>query len=171
MMRGRMQGVEGVRWRWGDVRDLRKRRGDEGNEVGGDGDVRANGDGDGEVDVAFDKGTMDAMIWGSPWSPPEEVLENTGRYVREVSCFLPMLNRTLGAMEVEGVADIDFWWQVHRVLKDDGVFLYVTYRQPHFIRPLLLGRGVEWEVEMEVLGEGESSFEYFGWVLRKKKKN
>lgn len=87
MMRGRMSssGVEGVRWRWGDVRDLKKRKGDEGEE----GDVRGDGSGDGEVDVAFDKGTMDAMIWGSPWSPPEEVLENTGRYVREVSCVLP----------------------------------------------------------------------------------
>ena len=36
------------------------------------------------VDVAFDKGTLDAMIHGSPWDPPDEVLENTGRYIREV---------------------------------------------------------------------------------------
>jgi hypothetical protein len=36
------------------------------------------------VDVAFDKGTLDAMIYGSPWDPPDEVLDNTGRYVREV---------------------------------------------------------------------------------------
>ena len=36
------------------------------------------------VDVAFDKGTLDAMIYGSPWDPPDEVRENTGRYVREV---------------------------------------------------------------------------------------
>jgi hypothetical protein len=37
------------------------------------------------VDVAFDKGTLDAMIYGSPWSPPEEVLENSGKYMKEVS--------------------------------------------------------------------------------------
>jgi hypothetical protein len=37
------------------------------------------------VDVAFDKGTLDAMIYGSPWSPPEEVMENSGRYLSEVS--------------------------------------------------------------------------------------
>lgn len=37
------------------------------------------------VDVAFDKGTLDAMIHGSPWSPPEEVLENSGRYMKEVN--------------------------------------------------------------------------------------
>lgn len=36
------------------------------------------------VDVAFDKGTLDAMIYGSPWDPPDEVLDNTGRYIREV---------------------------------------------------------------------------------------
>lgn len=36
------------------------------------------------VDVAFDKGTLDAMIYGSPWSPPDDVLENTGRYINEV---------------------------------------------------------------------------------------
>lgn len=38
----------------------------------------------GSVDVAFDKGTLDAMIHGSPWDPPDEVLDNTGRYIREV---------------------------------------------------------------------------------------
>jgi hypothetical protein len=37
------------------------------------------------VDVAFDKGTLDAMIYGSPWSPPEEVMDNSGRYISEVS--------------------------------------------------------------------------------------
>lgn len=37
------------------------------------------------VDVAFDKGTLDAMIHGSPWSPPEEVMENSGKYMNEVS--------------------------------------------------------------------------------------
>lgn len=37
------------------------------------------------VDVAFDKGTLDAMIHGSPWSPPDDVLDNTGRYLNEVS--------------------------------------------------------------------------------------
>lgn len=90
MMKGR--GVEGVRWRWGDVRDLKKRReGEEGDVVEEGGVLEEDGSGDGEVDVAFDKGTMDAMIWGSPWSPPEEVLENTGRYVREVS-LIPVSN-------------------------------------------------------------------------------
>lgn len=37
------------------------------------------------INVAFDKGTLDAMIHGSPWNPPQEVKENTGSYLREVS--------------------------------------------------------------------------------------
>lgn len=37
------------------------------------------------IDVAFDKGTLDAMIHGSPWDPPDEVKDNTGRYMKEVS--------------------------------------------------------------------------------------
>lgn len=57
--------------------------------------------------------------------------------------------------------------QVFRILKDDGVFLYVTYRQPHFIRPLLNCEGTSWDIDMEVLGSGESSFAYHGFILRK----
>ncbi|CAI6336952.1 unnamed protein product [Periconia digitata] len=90
------------------------------------------------IDVAFDKGTLDAMIHGSPWSPPDEVLENTGRYMKEVV----------------------------RVLKKDGIFLYITYRQPHFVKPIL-NRDDEWDMHMEILGGGDS-FEYYGYVLRRK---
>ncbi|KAK0629096.1 S-adenosyl-L-methionine-dependent methyltransferase [Bombardia bombarda] len=91
------------------------------------------------VDVAFDKGTLDAMIHGSPWSPPGDVKDNTSTYLREV----------------------------HRVLKDDGVFLYVTFRQPHFIKPLLNPEGL-WDLDMQVLGE-EGSFDYYGFVVTKKR--
>jgi EEF1A lysine methyltransferase 4 len=90
------------------------------------------------VDVAFDKGTLDAMIHGSPWSPPEDTIRNTGEYLREVS----------------------------RVLKPGGVFLYVTYRQQHFIRPLLECEGTNWDVEMETLGASGGSFGYCGVVCR-----
>lgn len=36
------------------------------------------------VDVAIDKGTLDAMIHGSLWDPPEDVRCNVGEYVDEV---------------------------------------------------------------------------------------
>ncbi|WYZ45747.1 hypothetical protein EsH8_VIII_001063 [Colletotrichum jinshuiense] len=122
LMAARHAEVGGIEWKWADVRDMP------------DAAPTAS------IDVAFDKGTMDAMIHGSPWSPPADVRDNTGRYLREV----------------------------HRALKDDGVFLYITYRQPHFMRPLLNGEGL-WDLEMDVLSGGESSFDYYGFVLRKKK--
>ncbi|KAK8233206.1 S-adenosyl-L-methionine-dependent methyltransferase [Phyllosticta capitalensis] len=103
-----------VEWKCGDVRNM---------------DIPSS-----SVDVAFDKGTLDAMIHGSPWNPPEDVKENASKYMDEV----------------------------RRVLKDDGVFLYITYRQPHFVKPLL----GEWKLEMEVLGGGDS-FDYYGFILGK----
>jgi len=94
---------------------------------------------DRSVDIAFDKGTMDAMVHGSPWSPPDDVRENTGKYLREI----------------------------HRVLKDDGIFLHVSFRQPHFMR-LLLDRDGLFKLDVEVLSS-KDSFDYYGWVIRKAK--
>jgi hypothetical protein len=64
-MRARHAQEKGIEWRWADVRDMK--------EIPSD-----------SVDVAFDKGTLDAMIHGSPWSPPDQVLSDTSRYMREV---------------------------------------------------------------------------------------
>jgi hypothetical protein len=64
-MEGRHADKPQVEWQVGDVRDMSA--------------IASK-----SVDVAFDKGTLDAMIHGSPWSPPEEVLENSGRYMSEV---------------------------------------------------------------------------------------
>jgi hypothetical protein len=65
-MKSRHPNEPQVEWRVGDVRDMKS--------------IDSN-----SVDVAFDKGTLDAMIYGSPWSPPDEVMENSGRYLSEVS--------------------------------------------------------------------------------------
>ena len=93
---------------------------------------------DSSIDVAIDKGTLDAMIHGSLWDPPEDVRSNVGKYCDEVE----------------------------RVLKKNGgKWLYITFRQPHFMRPLLVREGV-WTAECRVLGgQGEGMFEYFGWVM------
>ena len=66
LMRSRHEGEKGVTFQIGDVRYMK--------------DI-----GTGSIAVAFDKGTLDAMIFGSPWSPPEETLENSGKYMKEVS--------------------------------------------------------------------------------------
>ncbi|KAK4457715.1 hypothetical protein QBC42DRAFT_256081, partial [Cladorrhinum samala] len=109
---------QGIKWSLMDVRDMK-------------------GIQDRSVDVAFDKGTLDAMIHGSPWSPPQKVKDDTGAYLREV----------------------------HRVLKDNGRFLYVTFRQPHFMKILLNPEGL-WELEMQILGDS-GSFDYYGYLIRK----
>lgn len=67
-MKSRYADKPQVEWTCGDVRDM-------------------NGIATGSIDVAFDKGTLDAMIHGSPWSPPDDVLDNSGRYLKEVSFF------------------------------------------------------------------------------------
>ncbi|KAJ2906278.1 hypothetical protein MKZ38_002357 [Zalerion maritima] len=118
-MTERYKSRPGIKWEQMDVRDMA-------------------GIADKSIGVAFDKGTLDAMIHSSPWSPPRDVKENTGRYLREV----------------------------YRVLEDSGVFLYITFRQPHFIRPLLNPDGI-WNLDLEVLGGKEGSFDYYGWVIRK----
>ncbi|CEF86947.1 hypothetical protein FGSG_11344 [Fusarium graminearum PH-1] len=120
LMTERHKDIPGIEWQRVDVRDMPT--------------VTT-----GSIDVAFDKGTLDAMIYGSPWSPPDEVKENTSKYLKEV----------------------------YRALKDDGVFLYITFRQPHFMK-LLLNPDNIWDMEMEVLGDG-GTFDYYGYVIRKSK--
>ncbi|KAI1293216.1 S-adenosyl-L-methionine-dependent methyltransferase [Xylaria venustula] len=88
------------------------------------------------IDVAFDKGTLDAMIHGSPWTPPPDVVDNTSRYMRELT----------------------------RVLKPTGRFIYITYRQPHFMKPLLNAEGTNWDIAFEVLDANDSSFGYHGFI-------
>lgn len=119
-MRERWKARKGIKWEQMDVRDMK-------------------GIADNSIDVAFDKGTFDAMIYGSPWSPPDDVIENTGRYLEEV----------------------------HRILADGGVFLWVTFRQRHFMEPLL--KRVElFDLQLEVLGGKGGAFDYYGWIIRKK---
>ena len=64
-MSKRCTDTEGISWEQADVRQM--------NQLPSE-----------SVDVAFDKGTLDVMIHGSPWDPPCEVLTNVGQYIREV---------------------------------------------------------------------------------------
>ena len=54
------------------------------------------------------------------------------------------------------------------MLKPGGMWLYITYRQPHFMKPLLT-RDDLWTLDVEVLdAAGPGSFGYFGFVLKTK---
>lgn len=66
------------------------------------------------IDVAFDKGTLDAMIHGSPFNPPEDVVKNTSQYVQEVSYNLllsPMATRkaSSSALFLIDLAALKLW--------------------------------------------------------------
>lgn len=65
-MAARFSAKEGIDWQVADVRDMKDFEND-------------------SFDAAIDKGTLDAMIHGSIWNPPEDVRRDTGSYVDEVS--------------------------------------------------------------------------------------
>ncbi|KAH8674001.1 hypothetical protein BX600DRAFT_433598 [Xylariales sp. PMI_506] len=65
LMSKRHEGEPGIEWKQMDLRQM-------------------DGIESKSIDVAFDKSTLDAMIYGSPWSPPEQVRDNTSRYIREI---------------------------------------------------------------------------------------
>ncbi|KAG1831356.1 S-adenosyl-L-methionine-dependent methyltransferase [Suillus variegatus] len=90
-------------------------------------------------DVAIDKGTMDAMMTSSTdvWDPPEQVIKDC---TAEVS-------------------------QVIRVLKRNGIFIYITFGQPHFRRRYLTGPHITRNTSLEINQLGES-FHYYMYTLR-----
>lgn len=57
--------------------------------------------------------------------------------------------------------------KVFRVLRDDGMFLYITYREPFFMRKFLNCEGTDWLLEVNLLSE-PGSIAYYGLVLTKR---
>lgn len=57
-------------------------------------------------------------------------------------------------------------YQVARNLSPGGQWLYITYRQPHFMKPMLAREGI-WSLEIEKLEDGPGTFEYFGFIMTK----
>ncbi|KAM0747785.1 S-adenosyl-L-methionine-dependent methyltransferase [Meredithblackwellia eburnea MCA 4105] len=103
------------------------------------GDVRSIPFSDGSFDVAIDKGTMDALMTGvkDVWNPSQEVVEACKEEVDEVT----------------------------RVLAPGGVFIYLTFGQPHFRKQHLLRPG--WDLEVVEIGE---SFFYYLYIMRRDSK-
>jgi len=87
-------------------------------------------------DVAIDKASMDSMCTEphDPWNPPQHMLDDCNAEVDEVT----------------------------RVLKPDGIFIYLTFAQPHFRRKVLYRSG--YSLEVQEIGEG---FSYFLYTLRR----
>ncbi|KAK6159431.1 hypothetical protein DH2020_006745 [Rehmannia glutinosa] len=53
---------------------------------------------------------------------------------------------------------------VHRVLKPHGMFISITFGQPHFRRPFFNAPTFTWSVEWRTFGDG---FHYFFYILKK----
>jgi SAM-dependent methyltransferase len=88
-------------------------------------------------DVAIDKGTLDALLTDpyDQWDPEPQVRDKILRYTT----------------------------QVYNSLKDGGLFLHITFAQPHF-RKLFLH---QFDVTVRVITDNDSSFEYFCYECRK----
>ena len=75
---------------------------------------------------------------GSVWNPPDDVRENIDRYLREVV----------------------------RILVPGGTFLYISPRQPHFMKSLLARE--DWDLSVETLPNRERGvLEYFAYIMKK----
>ncbi|KAK0467185.1 S-adenosyl-L-methionine-dependent methyltransferase [Desarmillaria tabescens] len=99
-------------------------------------DVRELEFGDDHFDVAIDKGTMDAMMTakGDVWDPPEQVVSDCTKEVDEV---------------------------IRVLRKSTGLFLYLTFGQPHFRRRFLTRP--ETSLQIKELGE---AFHYYLYIVR-----
>ncbi|RDB23661.1 Methyltransferase-like protein 13 [Hypsizygus marmoreus] len=91
---------------------------------------------DDSFDVAIDKGTMDAMMTakGDVWDPPEQVVKDCTREVEET---------------------------IRVLRKGTGLFLYLTFGQPHFRKRYLIQP--ETKLEIRELGE---AFHYYLYITR-----
>ncbi|XP_020591052.1 endothelin-converting enzyme 2 [Phalaenopsis equestris] len=89
-------------------------------------------------DIVIEKGTMDVLYVdsGDPWNPRSDT----------VSKVMQMLTG------------------VHKVLKPDGIFISISFGQPHFRRQLFEAPCFTWSVEWKTFGEG---FHYFVYTLKK----
>lgn len=89
-------------------------------------------------DVVVEKGTMDVLFVdsGDPWNPRPATV-----------------NKVMTMLQ-----------GIHRVLKSDGIFISITFGQPHFRRPLFEATEFTWSVEWSTFGDG---FHYFVYILRK----
>ncbi|THU86245.1 S-adenosyl-L-methionine-dependent methyltransferase [Dendrothele bispora CBS 962.96] len=87
-------------------------------------------------DVAIDKGTMDAMMTakGDIWDPPQQVVEDCTKEVNEV---------------------------IRVLRKKSGLFIYLTFGQPHFRKRFLDIPGTA--LEVKELGE---AFHYYLYTVR-----
>nr|GMD07116.1 methyltransferase-like protein 13 [Ipomoea batatas] len=89
-------------------------------------------------DIVIEKGTMDVLFVdsGDPWNPHPVTVDKVMAMLKEV----------------------------HRVLKPDGIFISITFGQPHFRRRFFNDPEFTWSIEWSTFGE---TFHYFFYILKK----
>jgi EEF1A lysine methyltransferase 4 len=95
----------------------------------------------GLFDVALDKGTLDALLTRphDPWDPEAEVVACIDAYMHQV-------------------------WEA---LQPGGLFLHITWSQPHF-RRRFLELGDRFDVQVQHIARAEGGFGYFCYIGRRK---
>ncbi|XP_057851602.1 uncharacterized protein LOC131061789 [Cryptomeria japonica] len=93
-------------------------------------------------DVVIEKGTMDVLLVdsGDPWNPKPETVNKVNAMLRGV----------------------------HRVLRPEGIFISISFGQPHFRRPLFETSEFTWSMQWSTFGDG---FHYFFYTLKKGSRN
>ena len=86
-------------------------------------------------DVVIDKATMDVIMTDNkdPWNPTQEVCDRAAKVMS--NC--------------------------HRVLKNGGLFVQISFDQPHFRKKFLLAEGLQWaDFKQKNINKGLGFFMY-----------
>jgi len=143
-------------------------------------DVRDLQFADGTFDVAVDKGNrpfwshvgskfwlhkgmMDAMMTaeGSVWASSLQSVSNQESRIHMDKSSVIVIRKWMRLFRRSSLPFVHFWSKA-RVLKNGGVFIYLTFGQPHSRRRYLTRPGTT--LEIKTLGE---AFHYCLYILRK----
>lgn len=93
---------------------------------------------DESFDCVIEKGTLDALLVDEkdPWNMSED-----------------------NSVKMEKILE-----RVSKILKNGGVFMSITFAQPHFRKPMYAKDKFNWSIELFTIGE---TFHYFIYVMKK----
>lgn len=95
-----------------------------------------------QFDVVIDKAAMDAVLAakGDTWDPPESLL-----------------------LEAHAICE-----SVCSVLRPGGLFIQVSFSQPHFRKPYLMQNPAWWSDEGVCVEKVDAGFGYFAYIARRR---